>query len=253
MRILILGGTREARELACKLSANRRFAVVLSLAGRTSAPMDQGVETRVGGFGGAEGLARYLNETATAAVIDATHPFADQISANAVAAARAAGVPLASLHRAPWDQQVHDRWVLVPDAAAAASAIGVEAKRVLLTVGRLELSAFAAAPQHHYTARTIDPPGEIALPPNIQFIRARPPFDVSSEEALLRAEGIDVLVSKNSGGPDTYGKIEAARRLDLPVIMIARPYKAAGHLLASEKDVLAWLDVLHPCRSERGV
>jgi len=184
MRILILGGTSEARELGKLLAADARFEPVLSLAGRTSKPAQQAITTRIGGFGGADGLARWLDHERMEAVVDATHPYAVNISANAVAATRALGLPLGSIVREPWLPIAGDNWKVVADAANAATAIGEKPRRVLLTVGRLELSAFASAPQHDYIARTIDPAGDIALPPHIAFITERPPFSLEAETAL---------------------------------------------------------------------
>lgn len=249
---MILGGTTEASALARLLAGDARFEATLSLAGRTSAPKPQPIETRSGGFGGTEGLARWLRDNATDAVIDATHPYADQISANAVAACRNTGVPLASVVRAAWQQRAGDRWQIVPSTEAAADALGATPRRVLLTLGRLELDAFVRAPQHHYVARSIDPP-DVALPPDIAFLRARGPFDREAEARLLKDERIDVIVSKNSGGAATYAKIEAARDLGLPVVMIARPDKAAGHVVDSPEAAIAWL--AHDCApfSPRGV
>lgn len=256
MRILILGGTSEARELGRLLAADARFAPVLSLAGRTRTPAAQPVATRIGGFGGAEGLARWLDHERTEAVVDATHPFAVNISANAVTATKALGLPLGSIVRAPWQPVEGDSWKTVADAASAAFALGGKPRRVLLTVGRLELAAFATAPQHDYIARTIDPAGDIALPPRIAFIAERPPFSLEAEHALMQREHIDVLVSKNSGSPETYAKIEAARALGIPVVMIDRPPKPAGTPLPNAAAALAWLkSLLVPAhdRSERGV
>jgi precorrin-6A/cobalt-precorrin-6A reductase len=242
LRILVLGGTTEAGELARLITGDGRFEATLSLAGRTSNPRPQPLSTRIGGFGGADGLARFLGETRIDVVVDATHPYADQISANAVAACSTTGVPLVSLTRPPWQARTRDRWQTVSDADAAAVALGPRPRRVFLSLGRLELHAFAPAPQHHYIARTIDPPQQAALPPDIHFLQARGPFDLAAEVRLLRDEKIDVVVSKNSGGTATYAKIEAARDLGLPVVMIARPYKPAGHVVRSAEEALAWLD-----------
>jgi len=257
MRILILGGTTEARELARRIADDRRFEPTLSLAGRTRAPLAQPVPVRVGGFGGGEGLAAWLIQEQIEAVIDATHPFAVNISASAVAATRAVGIPLGSLQRPAWEPGPGDRWTIVTTAEKAAAALGDTPRRVFLTAGRLELPAFATAPQHSYLARTIDPPGDVPLPPRIRFLNDRGPFDADAEARLLAAERIEVLVSKNSGGAATYAKIEAASRLGLPVVMIARPEKPAGHGLANLDACVRWLEDLHAAhgapRSARGV
>ena len=255
LRVLILGGTTEASALARLLAGDPRFEATLSLAGRTSMPRPQPLATRVGGFGGAEGLSRFLSEHVITAVIDATHPYADQISANAVAACAQRDVPLASLVRPAWESQTGDRWQIVPSADAAAIALGSSPRRVFLSLGRLDLHAFAPAPHHHYIARTIDLPQQETLPPDIRFLQARGPFARAGEIRLLQQEEIDIIVSKNSGGPATYPKIEAARELGLPVIMIARPEKASGDIVASAEDAIAWLARLHDLapRSLRGV
>jgi precorrin-6A/cobalt-precorrin-6A reductase len=242
LRILILGGTTEAGALARLITGDGRFDATLSLAGRTSNPRPQPLPTRVGGFGGADGLARYLSESRVDVVVDATHPYADQISTNAVAACSTSGVPLVSLPRRPWQAEARDRWQTVSDADAAAVALGSVPRRVFLSLGRLELHAFAPAPQHHYIARTIDPPQQTALPTDIRFLQARGPFDRAAEVRLLSDEKIDVIVSKNSGGTATYAKIEAARDLGLPVVMIARPHKPAGQVVRSPEDAFAWLE-----------
>lgn len=256
MRILILGGTSEARELGKFVAAYPRYEPILSLAGRTKAPGPQPVTTRTGGFGGADGLRRWLQNEGTDAVVDATHPFAVNISGNAVAACRALGLPLGTIMRESWKPVAGDQWRCVRNATDAARALGDRPLRVLLTVGRLELSAFAAAPQHDYVARTIDPPDDIALPRRISFIAERPPFRYDAEMALMTAEGIDVLVSKNSGSPETYAKIAAARALGIPVVMIERPPKPAGEPLRDARAALSWLETLPECahdRSDRGV
>jgi len=252
MRILILGGTTEASHLARLLADDDRFGATLSLAGRTAAPKQQPLPARVGGFGGIAGLEAWLRENDIAAVIDATHPYAAQISAHAVAACNALAIPLGSIARAPWKREDGDSWIEVESPEAAASALGSTPARVFLSIGRQELAAFAAAPQHHYVARTIDSP-DVALPPDIRFVHDRGPFDVAAEEAFLAQERIDMIVSKNSGGAATYPKIVASRRLRLPVIMISRPHKAQGAVLESPADAMRWLDaqLAHGASSSR--
>jgi precorrin-6A/cobalt-precorrin-6A reductase len=252
MRVLVLGGTTEASALAALLAGDPRFDATLSQAGRTSNPRPQPLATRIGGFGGVEGLARWLRDEKADAVIDATHPYAAQMSANAVTACARTGLPLGSIVRPPWLQQKDDSWRVVPTAEAAALALGKTPLRVFLSLGRQDLHAFASAPQHRYLARTIEVPEQAVLPPNLRILQARGPFDRDSEARLLEKEAIDVIVSKNSGGAATYAKIEAARELDLPVVMIARPDKPAGHVLGSPEEAVAWL---HDCApgSRRGV
>lgn len=253
MRVLVLGGTTEASALAKLLAGDARFNATLSLAGRTSNPKAQPLGTRVGGFGGVEGLIHWLHDEKVDAVVDATHPYAAQMSANAVAACAHADVPLGSIVRPPWQRHEDDSWRIVPDAEAAAAALGKTPLRVFLSLGRQDLHAFASAPQHRYLARTIEAPEQAALPPNIRILQARGPFDRDSEAKLLSDEEIDVIVSKNSGGTATYAKIEAARELDLPVIMIARPDKPAGHVLSSPEEAVAWLAHDRAPGSLRGV
>ncbi len=221
-RALVLGGTSEARALAARIAADGLDGVV-SLAGRTSAPLAHDLPTRVGGFGGVEGLARYLAQERISHVIDATHPFAARISANASAACAALQIPLLALSRAPWRPAQGDRWIEVADNAAAARALGEAPRRVFLTIGRQGVADFRAAPQHDYLLRVIETPRVEDLPPRCEVIFGRGPFAVDDEIALMRERRIDILVTKNSGGALTYAKIEAARRLALDVVMIAPP------------------------------
>jgi precorrin-6A/cobalt-precorrin-6A reductase len=246
LRVLILGGTTEASALARQVAGDPRLAPILSLAGRTANPRAQPIAMRTGGFGGIEGLVRFLRDDAIEAVIDATHPYADQMSAHAVAACHETLVPLGSLVRPEWQPEAGDRWQVVPNFDTAASALGATPRRVFLSLGRQELHTFAAAPQHHYIARLIERPECADLPPDLRLIQARGPFDREAELRLLTDERIDVLVSKNSGGDATYAKIEAARTLALPVVMIARPHKPAGHVLIDVEQAVVWLHGLAP-------
>jgi len=242
MRLLILGGTTEAAELAARLAGRGDLAVTLSLAGRTLAPKPAPVPTRVGGFGGVEGLSAWIVGQEIGAVIDATHPFAAVISANAAAACARLGVPLMALRRAAWRPQPGDRWTEVPTMEAAAAALGEAPRRVFLTVGRLELAPFAAAPWHRYLVRTIEPIGDALPVPDVTAIRDRGPFDAAAERALMEAHGVEVLVTKHSGGAATYGKLAAARALGLPVVMVARPAKPPVATADSVEDALAWIE-----------
>lgn len=246
MHVLVLGGTTEASALAARLAGRRDLHVTLSLAGRTAQPKPAPVPTRVGGFGGAEGLARWLGEHRIGAVIDATHPFAAVISRNAAAACAQAGAPLLGLRRPPWRAQAGDRWTEVSTMPEAVAALGPAPRRVFLTVGRLELPAFAAAPRHAYVVRTIEPIGDALPAPRVVAIRDRGPFDEADERALMREHGIEVVVTKNSGGAATYGKIAAARALGLPVVMVARPAKPAGPAVESVEAALAWIAAHEP-------
>jgi precorrin-6A/cobalt-precorrin-6A reductase len=222
-RALILGGSTEARHLAARIAGDPRIDAVISLAGRTSEPLAQSLPTRIGGFGGVEGLIRYLRDQRIDKVIDATHPFAARISANARQACAALGIPLLVLSRAPWAPVAGDRWIEVADNAAAIAAFGTDARRIFLTTGRLGLADFLRAPQHFYLIRTIDRPAESDLPPRHELILDRGPFTVESELSLMRDARIDLLVTKNSGGDSTYAKIAAARALQAPVVMIVPP------------------------------
>ncbi|WP_213741452.1 cobalt-precorrin-6A reductase [Bradyrhizobium sp. dw_411] len=241
MRILILGGSTESSELSRLIVGDKRFDTTLSLAGRTLKPRPQPVRTRTGGFGGADGLAAWLAQESIEAVVDATHPYADRISANAVNACTRLALPLATILRPAWQAVTGDNWLTVASAQAAADALGSKPRRVFLSLGRLELDAFATAPQHHYVARSIEPP-DVALPPDIDLIFDRGPFDEQAETALLTREKIDVIVSKNSGGAATYPKITATRKLGIPVVMIARPVKVHGHAVELPADAVRWLE-----------
>ncbi|MEH3119098.1 MAG: cobalt-precorrin-6A reductase [Methylorubrum populi] len=223
MRILVLGGTGEAGALAAQLAGDPEVALTLSLAGRTAAPRPGPVPTRIGGFGGAAGLAEWIGANGIAAVIDATHPFAARISANAARACEARAVPLLAVRRPAWTRQAGDAWTEVETVAASVEALGAAAKTVFLTIGRQEVSAFARAPQHAYVVRTIEPVGDALPVPGLVTVSARGPFTLADETRFMRATGIEVLVTKNSGGAATYPKIEAARRLGLPVVIVRPP------------------------------
>ncbi|MCB8820790.1 cobalt-precorrin-6A reductase [Microvirga rosea] len=246
MRILILGGTTEASALVAQLRERSEFNPILSMAGRTSDPRSLPIPTRIGGFGGVEGLVRFLRDECVKRVVDATHPFAALMSRNAAEACARTGVPLLALRRPAWMRQPRDCWIDVPNIGAAVRALGAEPRRVFLTVGRLELSSFAAAPQHSYLVRTIEPVGDALPVPNVVTIQNRGPFDEDAERALLLRERIEVVVTKNSGGAATYPKIAAARTLGLPVIVVARPEKPHGVEEVTCVDaVLEWLEQRH--------
>jgi precorrin-6A/cobalt-precorrin-6A reductase len=246
LRILILGGAMQASELARALAGRADIEPLLSLAGRTQNPAPAPIPWRIGGFGGAEGLAAFLHEKNFDALIDATHPFAAQISANARAASAASGVPLLVFSRPAWKPGEGDRWREVATMAEAVAALGVIPRRVFLTQGRLQLAAFAAAPQHFYLVRAIDEPEELRLLPHHKFISARGPFTLEGERELMRSEGIEILVSKNSGGGATSAKLVAARELNIPVILVARPPAADAPELSRLADVLDWIEVHRP-------
>jgi precorrin-6A/cobalt-precorrin-6A reductase len=242
MRVLVLGGTTEASRLAKALSARSDIAATLSLAGRTEAPAAQPIPTRIGGFGGVEGLARYLRDEAIDVLVDATHPFAAQISKNAAEAARATGTPIVAFVRPPWTRETGDRWIDVEDLAAAARALGEVPRRVLLTTGRLGLAAFEVAPQHHYLVRTIDHPGDLPGLPDHTLLLDRGPFDLAAERELMVRERIDVVVTKNSGGSATWPKMVAARELGLPVVVVQPPTRPDVPQVHDVEGVFAFID-----------
>jgi precorrin-6A/cobalt-precorrin-6A reductase len=245
MRLLILGGTTEASALARHIAGRSDLDPILSLAGRTQNPVPPPIPSRTGGFGGIAGLKAYLTEAKIDAVIDATHPFAAQMSAHAVQACRDQGLALAIFTRAPWRAVPGDRWEPVADMDAAAAALGDGPRRVFLTVGGLQLAAFAAAPQHHYLVRTIEPPDVAALPDH-QLILARGPFAVDDEIALMRDECVDVLVTKNSGGKATAAKLAAARALGIEVIMVERSKSEDVPTFEKLDAVMAWIEDHRP-------
>ena len=250
--MLILGGTTEASAIAAALAGHPWMRPVLSLAGRTRTPALPAVPARRGGFGGVDGLAAYLRAHRVDAVIDATHPFAAQISRNALAAARSTGVPTIAVSRPPWVAEPGDCWTEVSDMPSAVQALGAVPRRVFLTVGQQELAPFRLAPWHHYLIRSVEPPDPALLPPMARCIAARGPFQESAECALLAGEGIEALITKNSGGSATAPKLAAARALRIPVVMVARPPVPPGETVQDAAGALAWLDHV-AARWKRGV
>lgn len=246
MRILILGGTSEASALARALAGRTDLRPELSLAGRTRSPAPPPIAYRIGGFGGADGLARHLAAGGFHAVVDATHPFAETMSRNAAEACAALALPLVAFTRPPWAAGPGDRWTTVASAEEAADALGRKPRSVFLTVGRLSLPAFAVAPQHRYLVRTIDRPDGIDALPDHKLILARGPFEAKAEAALMREEGIEVLVSKDSGGAATRPKLDAARELGIPVVIIRRPAPPDVPVLHELESVLAWIEAHRP-------
>lgn len=220
--ILVLGGTTEASALAQAL-ATAQIPATLSYMGRVERPKPQPIPTRIGGFGGIPGLMAYLRGHQITHVIDATHPFAAQMSANAVHACAATGTPLLALTRPAWQPGPGDRWQSVPDMSAAVSALAGPPRRILLAIGGMHLAEFAAQPQHHYHLRLVDAPGEPPPLPDHKITLDRGPFSAEADEALLRTHRIDLIVSKNAGGTGSVSKLIAARTLGLPVLMIDRP------------------------------
>jgi precorrin-6A/cobalt-precorrin-6A reductase len=237
--ILVLGGTAEARRLAAVLHGSG-IAVVSSLAGRVANPRLPAGRVRVGGFGGPEGLAAWLREHGVAAVIDATHPFAERISASAAQASPAAGVPLLRLERPGWNERPGDRWQRVPDLAAAAALAPLLGSRVLLTTGRQGLAAFAGVAGCWFLVRCVDEP-QTPLPPRHELVLARGPYSVDAELALIERHAIDVVVTKDSGGALTEAKLDAARERGLPVIVVERPPRAGAETVTTVAAAVRWV------------
>lgn len=235
-RVLILGGTAEAREVAKALLA-RGHDIVTSLAGVTRHPHEPEGAVRKGGFGGVDGLEAYLRRNGVTLLADATHPFAVVMSAHAVEAAERLGLPCLRLERPAWEPGAGDLWLRMPDIGEAAEAVP-QGARVLLTIGRKEIAPFVARSDLSGLARMIEEP-EAPLPPNWTLLLARPPFLAEAERALMRDNAITLLVTKNSGGR-TEAKLEAARALGIPVVMIERPTKPPA-LTAHDVDGLVRL------------
>jgi precorrin-6A/cobalt-precorrin-6A reductase len=242
-RLLILGGTAEAAELA--RAAATRFGDVLqvttSLAGRTERPGPLAGSIRIGGFGGPVGLAAYLSEHRIGRLVDATHPFAIRISAAARLACDQANVPRLTLRRPPWRRHPLDRWIEVDNVAAAAAIVGRIGRRAWLTVGTSEIAAFSASPTVHYVVRVVDPPRHCLPLQSYEVIARRGPFSLPEERRNIERYEIDVLVCKASGGAATEAKIIAARELGLPIIMVRRPRSEPGEAVDTVGAALAWL------------
>jgi precorrin-6A/cobalt-precorrin-6A reductase len=252
LRVLILGGTADANRLVAQIAGDPRIDAVLSYAGRTENPTPPPIAWRVGGFGGVDGLVGYLRAENIARVIDATHPFAAQMSAHAVTACAVANVPLLALERAPWQRTSGDRWIDVDNIAAAAEALGATPRRVFLGIGRQHLDVFAAHPQHHYLVRLVDPPRAPLPLREAEVIVARGPFDLAGDRAMLMEHRIDIIVARNAGGDAAYAKIEAACALGLSVVMVRRPFIPTREKVEDVADALRWLaHDLAP--TERGV
>ncbi len=236
--MLLLGGTGEARRLAQRL-VDDGVPVLSSLAGRVAEPLLPPGEVRVGGFGGAAGLAAWLGEHPVAAVVDATHPFAAGMTANAAQACATAGVPLLRLQRPGWTAGPGDDWREVGSLDEAAAAVEGFSS-VFLTTGRLGLAAFAGVTAR-CVVRSVDPP-DPPLPARTTVVLARGPFTVEEERALMTAHGVDVVVSKDSGGHMTEAKLTAARELGIPVVLVRRPPVPPGvPLVATVDEARAWV------------
>jgi precorrin-6A/cobalt-precorrin-6A reductase len=243
VKVLVLGGTGEARRLAAALDVDPRFDVVSSLAGRVRAPSMPAGRARVGGFGGPEGLATWMRTEGIDALVDATHPFAANITASAVNASARTGVPLLVLRRPGWTPGPGDRWFRVPTPEAAADALSGLGERVFLTTGRGGLAAFAGLSEHWFLIRTVDPP-QPPLPARTQVLLDRGPFTVDGERELFTTHRIQVLVTKDSGGPMTAAKLVVARELGLPVVMQDRPPAPDAETVDSVDEALGRLAAL---------
>ena len=241
--ILILGGTAEARRLAATLAA-RPVRVITSLAGRTSAPKDLPGEIRIGGFGGVTGLSRYLAVEDITCLVDATHPFAETISRNATLACAEWQVPKLRFERAAWKPVRGDQWHHAPDLESAARILPTLGQHALLTVGSHDLAFFRLVTGAALTARMIETPPPETCPDNCRILLERGPFDPPHEKALLSGLEIDLLVTKNSGGDMTSAKLQAARELGIPVLMVDRPAPQPGPLTRSVAEATDWIDKL---------
>jgi precorrin-6A/cobalt-precorrin-6A reductase len=240
MRVLILGGTGDANRLAAEVAAAGLDAIY-SYAGRTQVPANQPLPMRVGGFGGADGLAYVIRQEQFTHVVDATHPFATEISRNALAACAATATPLVALERKPWEKTSGDNWIEVADMAAAVAALPQARSNIFLAIGRQHIAPFATRPQHAYTLRFIDAAGGPLPLPDTDLIVSRGPFTLAGELEMMRSRRIAWIVSRNSGGEGARAKIDAARELCLPVIMIRRPQLPERLRVESVADVMQWL------------
>jgi precorrin-6A/cobalt-precorrin-6A reductase len=240
-RVLILGGTGDAAQLAARAVALPGVEVISSLAGRVRQPTSPAGQVRVGGFGGVAGLRDYVQAQHIDLLIDATHPFATHMSHQATAAAHVCGLPHLMLVRPPWEPVGGDRWLAVENLAAAVAVLPEVARRVFLTIGRQELAAFAPLQHLWFLMRMIDPPVPGTPVPPGTLILERGPFTLEDERRLLTTYAIEAIVSKNSGGSATYAKLIAARELGLPVVMIQRPPLPTGEQVTNVDQALAWL------------
>jgi precorrin-6A/cobalt-precorrin-6A reductase len=238
-RVLILGGSAEARRLAALL-VQQGYDVTTSLAGRTSSPLLPQGKLKVGGFGGSEGLARFIRSERIQIVADATHPFAVQISAHGFDAARACGIYYARLERPAWQPEIGDNWTMAGTMADAARMLP-QGTRAFLTIGRKQIAAFTLRADLSGLIRTIEPPDE-PISGNWIVLLRRPPFSIEDELSLMRQHRIGVLVTKNAGGEQTAAKLVAARELRLQVMMIERPVKPVAPTAATPEEMAQLID-----------
>jgi precorrin-6A/cobalt-precorrin-6A reductase len=238
-RVLVLGGTMESRELAGRLAARSNIDVVLSLAGRTREPIGYPVPLRIGGFGGVRGLIDYINERQVDLMIDATHPFAEQMSRHAALAAAETNVPFFALSRPAWKKIDGDRWTDASSVADAVERLGKKTRRVFVALGRQEVGALTAAPHHSYVVRSVDPVDPPLDLPDISYICQRGPFQLAAERKLISGEKIEVVLAKNSGGDATYPKIAAARELGIEVVLVKRPKRGSVETVENALDAVS--------------
>ncbi|MET1115975.1 MAG: cobalt-precorrin-6A reductase [Comamonas sp.] len=246
-QVLLLGGTLDAHVLSTRLQA-AGVPAVYSYAGVTQTRRTPALPTRVGGFGGVAGLVQYLQEHRVTHVIDATHPFAAQMSRHAIEACAALGIPLLAMERPAWRALPGDQWQQVPDMDAAARALAPHMQRVFLAIGRKQLAAFAPqAAARRFVLRVIDQTdAPLPLPAaSYELLIARGPFALEGECALLQRHAIDCIVSKNAGGADTYAKLEAAREMGIAVIMVERPQLPARLRCETPQQAMEWLSSTH--------
>lgn len=237
MRVLLLGGTAEGRALAKRLHPD--VDVISSLAGRVPDPALPVGAVRIGGFGGVDGLRRWLRDERIGAVVDATHPFAATMTAHAAQACKELGVPHLVLARPPWDPGA--AIVVKSDAEAAETVARQRYSRVFLTTGRSGAAAFSDS-DAWFLIRAVTAPDHASLPRHHQLLLSRGPYRYDDELELLRQHRIDALVTKNSGGDMTRAKLDAAAALDIPVVMVARPRLPAGvSAVGTVEEAAAWL------------
>jgi precorrin-6A/cobalt-precorrin-6A reductase len=253
-RVLVLGGSTESSALAARLCAAGGVAVTTSLAGRTASPSALPGEVRIGGFGGSAGLARWLEAERVEAVVDATHPFTGRMPWNAAEACAAQGVPRLRLRRPGWAPEAGDRWTVAADMKTAVAVVAaMPARRVFLTIGRQQLEEFAGLEHVWFLVRSIEPPDPMPLH-QAEVLLSRGPFALAGEEELMRSRRIEAVVTKNSGGSAAAAKLTAARRLGIPVVMVARPPAPPGPCVATVDDALSWLasTLGHPAGPDQG-
>ncbi len=253
LRILLLGGATEATSLADRLAREKSIDATLSLAGRTANPAASPLPIRVGGFGGIAGLADYLRRENIDLLVDATHPFAAQISNNAVAASFETNIPLLAIERPPWTRINGDDWDEHESIEAAIAALPDEPQNVFSGLGRQAIPALAAAPQHRYVIRVVDaiePPTSL---PHATIVAARGPFQTDDDVGLFSQHGIRQVLAKNAGGSAAYSKIEAARTLGIKVHMVRRPEIPSRMTATSVEEAMTWIMAHRQRRSERGV